>query len=204
MKQLDIQFSDGELQPIVDYCNSEQQYSPVITKYNKKENWKAISIKGFSQDPLVISKPNVLGVGSGGNLQETPLVDRLQIRSILEKIPAMTERVRLMKLEAGTKISKHTDKVDKEIKQGKIVRLHVPLRTNNNVYFYLWEGKKEHCFHLDVGKYYYVDVTAAHAVHNKADMDRLHLVVDCYNNPRLENLLKQAEEFDDISSPIGF
>ena len=109
-----------------------------------------------------------------------------------------------MRLKAGTSIKKHTDKVDKEIKQGKIVRLHVPLRTNSNVYFYLWEGKKEHCFHLDVGKYYYVDVTAAHAVHNKADMDRLHLVVDCYNNPRLENLLKQAEEFDDISSPIGF
>ena len=42
MKQLDIQFSDGELQPIVDYCNSEQQYSPVITKYNKKENWKGL------------------------------------------------------------------------------------------------------------------------------------------------------------------
>ena len=67
MKQLDIQFSDNELQSIVDYCNSDNQYSPVITKYNKKENWKAISIKGFSQDPLVISKPNVLGVGSGGS-----------------------------------------------------------------------------------------------------------------------------------------
>ena len=94
--------------------------------------------------------------------------------------------------------------LSKEIKEGKIVRLHVPLRTSKNVYFYLWEKKQEYCFHLEVGKYYFVDVTAAHAVHNKADFDRLHLVIDCYNNPRLENLLKQAEEFDDISSPIGF
>ena len=109
-----------------------------------------------------------------------------------------------MRLKAGTTIKKHTDKVDKEIKEGKIVRLHVPLRTSKNVYFYLWEKKQEYCFHLEVGKYYFVDVTAAHAVHNKADFDRLHLVIDCYNNPRLENLLKQAEEFDDISSPIGF
>ena len=44
-----------------------------------------------------------------------------------------------------------------------------------------------------------------HAVHNKADFDRLHLVVDCYNNTRLENLLKQADEIeDDICSFIGF
>ena len=92
MKKLEIQFSDGELQRIVDYCNSDQQYSPVITKYNKKENWKAISIKGFSQDPLVISKPNVLGVGSGGNLQETPLVDRrLPPDPIFRKLPWLTD-----------------------------------------------------------------------------------------------------------------
>ena len=30
-----------------------------------------------------------------------------------------------MRLKAGTDIKKHTDKVDKEIKAGKIVRLHV-------------------------------------------------------------------------------
>ena len=78
MKQLDIQFSDGELQPIVDYCNSEQQYfHDKVTKYNKKENWKEnLSIKGFSQDPLVISKPNVLGDGSGGIFRKLPwLID---------------------------------------------------------------------------------------------------------------------------------
>ena len=50
--------------------------------------------------------------------------------------------VRVMRLKAGTTIKKHTDKVDKEIKEGKIVRLHVPLRTSKNVYFYLWEKKQ--------------------------------------------------------------
>ena len=110
-----------------------------------------------------------------------------------------------MRLKAGTTIKKHTDKVDKEIKAGNIVRLHVPLRTSEHVHFYLWEGKKENHYNLDKGKYYYVDVSKPHAVHNKADFDRLHLVVDCYNNPRLENLMKQADELeDDICSPIGF
>ena len=78
------------------------------------------------------------------------------------------------------------------------------LRTNQHVHFYLWEGKKQNHYNLDVGKYYYVDVSKPH-VQNKAIFDRLHLVVDCYNNPRLENLLKQGDELeDDICSPSDF
>ena len=190
MKQLDIQFSDGELQPIVDYCNSDQQYSPVITKYNKKENWKAISIKGVSQDPLVISKPNVLGVGSGGNLQETPLVDRLQIRSILEKIPAMTERVRLMKLEAGTKISKHTDKVDKDIKSRKIIRLHIPVITDDQIKMISWLEKNDPTeFKMKKGECWWLDVSKAHSVLNESDVDRVHLVIDVFVNNYMSEVM---------------
>ena len=190
MKQLDIQFSDGELQPIVDYCNSDQQYSPVITKYNKKENWKAISIKGFSQDPLGISKPNVLGVGSGGNLQETPLVDRLQIRSILAKIPAMTERVRLMKLEAGTKISKHTDKVDKDIKSRKIIRLHVPVITDDQIKMISWLEKDDPTeFKMKKGECWWLDVSKAHSVLNESDVDRVHLVIDVFVNNYISEVM---------------
>ena len=183
MKKLEIQFSDGEWQRIDDYCNSYQQYSPVITKYNKKENWKAISIKGFSQDPLVISKPNVLGVGSGGNLQETPLVERLQNRSILAKIPAMTERVRLMKLEAGTKISKHTDKVDKDIKSRKIIRLHIPVITDDQIKMISWLDKDNPTeFKMKKGECWWLDVSKAHSVLNESDVDRVHLVIDFFVN----------------------
>ena len=189
-------------------CIRDRSYSAVKTKYNAKGDWDAVSIKGYSDDIGNILKPGVLKSDvEPAELRWTSLYeepDLLPLKEILSHIPAEFERVRVMRLKAGTTIKKHTDKVDKEIKEGKIVRLHVPLRTSKNVYFYLWEKKQEHCFHLDVGKYYFVDVTAAHAVHNKADFDRLHLVIDCYNNPRLQDLLKQAEEFDDISSPIGF
>ena len=40
-----------------------------------------------------------------------------------------------MSLKAKTIIGKHTDKVDKDIKVGKIIRLHVPIRTNDKVEF---------------------------------------------------------------------
>ena len=207
LKELDLPEYIQPLDTAIKFLDN-LSYSAVKTKYNAKGDWDAVSIKGYSDDIGNILKPGVLKSDvEPAELRWTSLYeepDLLPLKEILSHIPAEFERVRVMRLKAGTTIKKHTDKIDKEIKEGKIVRLHVPLRTSKNVYFYLWEKKTEHCFHLDVGKYYFVDVTAAHAVHNKADFDRLHLVVDCYNNPRLENLLKQAEEFDDISSPIGF
>lgn len=184
-------------------------YSAVKTKYNAKGDWDAISIRGYSDDISNILKPGVLKSDvEPAELRWTSLYEEpalLPLKEILLQIPAEFERVRVMRLKAGTTIKKHTDKVDKEIKDGKLVRLHVPLRTSDNVHFYLWEGKEEYHFNLQVGKYYYVDVSKAHAVHNKADFDRLHLVIDCYMNPKLESLLKQGEELeDDICSPIGF
>ena len=207
LKELDLPEYIQPLDTAIKFLDN-LSYSAVKTKYNAKGDWDAVSIKGYSDDIGNILKPGVLKSDvEPAELRWTSLYeepDLLPLKEILSHIPAEFERVRVMRLKAGTSIKKHTDKVDKEIKQGKIVRLHVPLKTNQHVHFYLWEGKKENHFTLQVGKYYYVDVTAAHAVHNKADFDRLHLVIDCYMNPRLENLLKQAEEFDDISSPIGF
>jgi hypothetical protein len=183
MKKLDISYSDSELEPIVKWCGENKEYTPVITKYNKKGNWKAISLKGYAVDPLVISKPNVLGVGEGGSLQETPLFTELNIPSILDKIPAETERVRLMKLEAGTKLSKHTDKVDKEIKNGEIVRLHIPIITNEQVTMITWlETKIPTKFKMKKGECWWLDVSKPHQVLNESEIDRVHLVIDVYVN----------------------
>lgn len=183
MKKLDITYSDSELEPIVKWCSENREYAPVITKYNKKGNWRAISLKGYDEDPLVISKPNVLGVGEGGLLQETPLFTELNILSILEKIPSQTERVRLMKLEAGTKISKHTDKVDKDIKSGDIVRLHIPIVTSEQVTMITWlETKTPIKFKMRKGECWWLDVSKPHQVINDSEIDRVHLVLDVYVN----------------------
>ena len=84
-------------------------------------------------------------------------------------------------------------------KQENIIRIHVPLKTSLNVHFYLWEGKEQHHYNLETGKYYYTDVSKPHAVHNKADFDRLHLVVDCYNNPKIKSLLDD----DRLNTMVG-
>jgi len=193
-KQLDLPEYKQSLDQAVNYLNN-LSYSAVKTKYNAKGNWDAISIRGYSDDITNILKPGVLK----SDVEEQPLrwtslyeqAELLPIKEILVHIPAEFERVRVMRLKAGTKISKHTDKVDKAIKNGDIIRLHVPLKTNEKVTMTLWEGKKAKSYNLETGKYYYTDVSKPHAVDNSADFDRLHLVIDCFNNPKLENLLKQ-------------
>jgi len=193
-KQLDLPEYKQSLDEAIDYLNN-LNYSAVKTKYNAKGNWDAISIRGYSDDITNILKPGVLK----SDVEEQPLrwtslyeqAELLPIKEILVHIPAEFERVRVMRLKAGTKISKHTDKVDKAIKNGDIIRLHVPLKTNEKVTMTLWEGKKAKSYNLETGKYYYTDVSKPHAVDNSADFDRLHLVIDCFNNPKLENLLKQ-------------
>ena len=194
LKELDLPQYKQSLRKCISFLN-DITYSPVKTKYNAKGNWDAISIRGYSDDIGNILKPGVLK----SDVKAEPLrwtrlyeeAELLPIKEILSHIPAEFERVRVMRLKAGTTIKKHTDKVDKEIKNGNIVRIHIPLKTSLNVHFYLWEGKEQYHFNLETGKYYYTDVSKPHAVHNKADFDRLHLVVDCYNNPKIKDLLEQ-------------
>lgn len=197
VKELDLPQYKNSLRECCGFLDN-LQFSAVKTKYNAKGNWDAVSIRGYSDDILNILKPGVLKSDvepaeiRWTELYETPSL--LPIKEILSHIPAEFERVRVMRLKAGTTIKKHTDKVDKEIKSGKIVRIHIPLRTSvTNVHFYLWEGKEENVFNLETGKYYYTDVTKPHAVHNKWTKDRLHLVVDCYNNPKIQSLLDQVD-----------
>jgi len=193
-KELDLPQYKNSLDEVVNYLNN-LSYSVVKTKYNAKGNWDAISIRGYSDDISNILKPGVLE----SNVEEQPLrwthlyeqAELLPLKEILLHIPAEFERVRVMRLKAGTRISKHTDKVDKAIKNGDIIRLHVPLKTNSKVTMTLWENKDAKVYNLETGKYYYTDVSKPHAVENSADFDRLHLVIDCFNNPKLKNLLKQ-------------
>lgn len=192
LKELDLPQYKQSLRKCCEFLDN-LDYSAVKTKYNAKGDWDAVSIRGYSDDISNILKPGVLK----SDVEDQPLrwtklyeePELLPIKEILSHIPAEFERVRVMRLKAGTTIKKHTDKVDKSIKDGKIVRLHVPLRTSLNVHFYLWEGKTQNVYNLETGKYYYTDVSKPHAVHNKWIKDRLHLVVDCYNNKKIDDLL---------------
>ena len=183
----DIKFTDEQLQPTVDWCKSNIEFSPVITKFNKNNQWTAVSVRGYAGSIEQIGKGGVLGTLDDFNkLQNTPLYDELDMDKILDKIPAEKERVRLMKLEAGTKIAKHTDKVDKDIKSGKIIRLHIPVVTNENVVMKSWLKSGIAEFRMAKGECWWLDVSLPHQVDNNSDEDRVHLVVDIYNNDTIQ------------------
>ena len=202
LKELDLpQYKRDDLKEACDFLDMQgHKFSAVKTKYNKKGQWDAISLRGYGDDPGDILKPGVLKSGiEPAELRDTHLTqvsNLVPLIEILSHIPAKFERVRVMRLKAGTSISKHTDKVDKSIgfEDGEIVRIHIPIRTSDNIYFYMWKDKKPYCWNLEQGKYYYTDVTRPHAVHNKAVFDRLHLVVDCFNNPKIENSIMQESK----------
>ena len=181
---------------VLDYIDNSK-FSKVKTKYSKGDDWTAISLRGYGGGPLDILKPNVLksGVNEQSTLQDTTLMDTLGfkvIRDVMGMIPAKFERVRLMKIKAYSKIGKHSDKIDKDfgLEDGNIVRIHVPIRTNDQVEFYLWEKKEKLTNYLQVGHFYYVDVRAPHAVTNNSDVDRIHLVMDVYVNRGIRELLE--------------
>ena len=173
------------------------EFKKVKTKYTKGEDWTAISFHGYGKDPLDILKPGILksSVKVDTKLQYTTLNDEpvmKPINEILEKLPCTYERVRFMKLVAGKVIGKHSDKIDKDIESGNIVRIHVPIRTNEDVIFTLYENARDKIgneHNLKTGHFYYTDVSKPHAVRNNSNIDRIHLVVDCHANSALRTLI---------------
>ena len=195
LKELNIEPSLLDLGRVLNYIDNTE-FSKVKTKYSKGDDWTAISLRGYGPTPLDILKPNVLKskVKIETVLQDTSLLeeDGFQvINDILAKIPSTFERVRFMKIKANSSIGKHSDKIDKDfgLEDDNIIRIHVPIRTNDQVKFSLWEGRQETINYLEVGRYYYVDVTAPHAVINNSDVDRIHLVIDTYVNEDIRGLL---------------
>ena len=195
IKELPVETSLLDFDGVLNYIDNTE-FSKVKTKYSKGDDWTAISLRGYGPTPLDILKPNVLKskVKTETVLQDTSLLeeDGFQvINDILAKIPSTFERVRFMKIKANSGIGKHSDRIDKDfgIEDDNIIRIHVPIRTNDQVEFCLWEGKEKLVNYLEEGHYYYVDVRAPHAVRNSSAVDRIHLVIDVYVNDEIRKLL---------------
>ena len=199
MKELSLEaYSDTSILNSVAANLDNMDFKKVKTKY-AKGGWDALSLHGYGKHPLDILKPGVLksSVNIDTKLQWTTLsviTTMKPILNMLKKLPCEFERIRFMRLEAGKVIGKHTDKIDKDIgfDDGDIIRIHMPIRTNDNVVFTLYENTKDKNgteYNLKTGHYYYTDVTKAHAVRNTSNIDRIHLVADCYSNEKMRALL---------------
>lgn len=120
---------------------------------------------------------------------DTPLLARCPyIREVLATFPCPQQAVRFLRLKAGSVIKQHRD-YDLGFEDGE-VRLHIPVRTNSEVYFML-EGQR---VVMAEGECWYNNLSLPHSVANRGPTDRIHLVIDCVVNDWLrERLLADAE-----------
>jgi hypothetical protein len=130
----------------------------------------------------------------------TKLLERCpNIADFLKRFQCPLRSVRLLRLEAGSVIREHRD-FDLGLADG-VVRVHMPLRTNPDVVFFL----DAHRLEMSEGECWYLDLSLPHWVENRGVSDRIHLVIDCEVNQWLVDLLSAAEsgQAARVAGPTG-
>ena len=193
--ELSIEPYMEDLSAVSDYLDrAEFQLLTQIAPYKNNNIWTAISFHGYGANPSDIYKPGFARNDKkiDNKLQWTSLLNKpvmSPIHEIIARLPCNFERIRLMKLTAGKSLRKHNDNIDPDIENKKIVRIHIPIRTNQDVVFTMYENDEDdngEKLNLKTGHFYYLDVTKPHSVSNNSSLDRYHLVVDCYVNKELK------------------
>ena len=193
--ELSIEPYMEDLSAVSDYLDrAEFQLLTQIAPYKNNNIWTAISFHGYGANPSDIYKPGFARNDKkiDNKLQWTSLLNKpvmSPIHEIIARLPCNFERIRLMKLAAGKSLRKHNDNIDPDIENKKIVRIHIPIRTNQDVVFTMYENDEDddgEKLNLKTGHFYYLDVTKPHSVSNNSSLDRYHLVVDCYVTKELK------------------
>jgi len=103
--------------------------------------------------------------------------------SIFEKFECQVETFRIHTLDGGASIQKHRD-TGYSLEQGK-VRLHIPILTNENVDIII----DNQIVKMNNGECWYCNFNEPHEVHNRSEMPRVHLILDCLVNDWLQNVI---------------
>jgi hypothetical protein len=191
LEQLDVKFTNH-------YSN-----------YNADKSWSALSLRGYKDDPAFIIKPSEMPKkwieehSSDEDVRVMRLRDT-ELRSKLRAIDAMHEsitsltnvhRIRLMQLApGGGELQRHTDQVDKDsgVDDGKLMRFHFPIVTNDRVIFSSWDmlGNQK-TVNMRAGEAWYLDTRKPHRAVNGGDSARIHLVCDVEANDAVRSLFKK-------------
>jgi hypothetical protein len=167
---------------------------------NKDGTWSAVSVRGYSKNILNIHDPDSAPAAwvndkMLGKVVDTKLMAKFpEVLAILKTLGiSSTERIRFMRLTpGGGELTRHTDLISDKFgthDQG-IVRLHVPLITNPDVKFTMWDYNGDQAvFSMGVGDLCYLDARKPHSAINGGKTDRVHLVIDAYCNDKLRKLL---------------
>ncbi|OIO61214.1 MAG: aspartyl beta-hydroxylase [Alphaproteobacteria bacterium CG_4_10_14_0_2_um_filter_63_37] len=179
--QLPLRFSVPLLQEAVGRFDEGEWY-PHFVPRNYEGRWSVIPLRGpaDAQHPvrMCYSDP------ACDDYADTPFLERSPyLRQVISAFACRMTSVRLMRLEAGSRIKEHIDP-DLNPAAGT-VRLHVPILTHGEVHFVL-NGKR---VVMGAGESWYLRLSDPHSVENRGDRARVHLVLDALMNEWLAGML---------------
>ena len=185
---------------------ADEFWADHYSSYNKGKTWTAMALQGYDPaDPTFIIKPAEMSKKwKSENPQRmtavaapTVIVDRFPLTmTIVDAIPGKKDRVRFMRLApGGGELTRHADITDREagVADGKIARIHLPLKTHSDVQFSSW-GMRGNRATLTMPQLAmcYLDQRKPHAARNGSDTERIHLVIDVYSTPELRRHIAAA------------
>jgi hypothetical protein len=184
----------------------EDKFAQHYSDYNKRKSWTAIALRGYSDDPADIVKPNEMHQAWKDEHPErlkdkprwTPAAERFKTtKTIITRLGVEFDRVRFMRLRhKDGELSRHADITDRAAgtADGFVCRLHVPVRTSPAVVFNGWTARGQKIERtLPQGALCYLDQRKPHAVKNSdPTLDRIHLVMDCLANDKLRSRIAKA------------
>ena len=101
-----------------------------------------------------------------------------------------------MRLTKDGKLGRHTDQVDPDlgVKNGSVMRFHLPIVTNSFVKFSCWRPNgTEDTVVMKKGELWYLDIRKPHMAINEGQEERIHLVVDVEANEMMRELLRDGK-----------
>ena len=133
--------------------------------------------------------------------------DSPQETELLRKMPVLKETIlslglnimasRLLRLSPGTFLHEHRDYV--YLKEVERYRLHIPVVTNSDAHI-ITPGKK---IHMERGFLWKLDPkNTIHSACNFGNKPRIHVMLDCYMNDKLAQLLESATLSDKLVTDL--
>lgn len=175
------------------------------SNYNKAGSWSAVCLRGFGGLVDFEIKPTAMSrkwkEQNPEKLEwectDTSLMGEFpEVQAISSMIPGKKERIRFMRLstgkQGGGELRRHTDK-GVYLRLGNIARLHIPIITNPDVVFTVWDINGDPVeFQMFEGGLYFLNIQKPHRAINNGTKDRIHLVIDTEVTHELLNWIDEG------------
>lgn len=153
---------------------SEEILKPIVKYITDPQIW-------YYTYPVILKSPMWTKLYNDKEL--LPLIEIVMAFNNMSRV----KNASIQRIPAGTITDKHrVEDSDYGILDGDTVRFRMPMRTNDLVRFFIWDHNDfRYDKRMNIGKFYYTDITKYHSEENLSDTDALYLQIDCLVNDRI-------------------